>query len=99
MINNPLWFMKLQESEQMTLGGILLYPERLSRVESVLNLKDFRYEKHRLIFSAMLEMDKQNLLIDVVTLFEFLEGRGQLDRVGRASYLTYLCQIAWRCQQ
>ena len=81
----------------MTLGGILLHPERLAQVQTVLKPEDFRYEKHQLIFGAMLNMDKQNILIDVYTFWCFLEQCGQLDSVGRARYLTYLCQIAWRC--
>jgi len=92
-------FMQLEEAEQMTLGGILIHTERLEVVKNVLKPEDFRYEKHSMIYSAMLDMELQNIPLDVVTLFEVLDERGQLDSVGRASYLTYLCEIAWRCKQ
>lgn len=87
-------FMKLEEAEQMTLGFLLLNPERLTRVKAFLKPQDFRYDKHRLIFEAMLEIEQQNIHLDLVTLFEVLDEGGQLDSVGRASYLTYLCEIA-----
>ena len=90
-------FIELQEAEQMTLGGILLHPERLLEVKAVLKLKDFRFDKHRLIYGAMLDMDKRDIAIDVYTLWCVIDDCGQLDKVGRASYLSYLCQIAWRC--
>jgi len=90
-------FMQLEEAEQMTLGGILIHTERLAVVKNVLKPEDFRYEKHSMIYSAMLDMARQNIPLDVVTLFEVLEECGHLDYVGRARYLTYLCQIAWRC--
>jgi len=90
-------FMQIEEAEQMTLGGILLYPERLLQIKSVLKPKDFRYEKHQLIYGALLDMAKQGVPIDAYTLWCFLDKHGQLDSVGRGSYITYLCQIAWRC--
>ena len=90
-------FMQLEEAEQMTLGGILIHTERLAVVKNVLKPEDFRYEKHRMIYRAMLDMARQNILIDVYNLWCFINDCGQLDKVGRASYLSYLCQIAWRC--
>jgi len=87
-------FLKLQEAEQRTLGGILLNPERLLQVKAVLNLKDFRYEKHRLIYGAMLDMEKRDIAIDVYSLWCVIDEKGKLDKVGRASYLSYLCEIA-----
>lgn len=87
-------FIQIKEAEQMTLGGILLHPERLTQVKSVLKPEDFRYEKHRIIFGAMLDMAKQNIPIDVYKLWCFLDESGQLDNVGRGSYLSYLCEIA-----
>ena len=89
-------FDNIMEAEQMTLGGILLHPERLTRVKAVLKPDNFHYEKHRMIYRTMLDMAKQSIPIDVVTLYEALEERGQLDRVGRASYLTYLTEIPRR---
>ena len=97
MINNPLRFMQIEEAEQMTIGFLLLNPKRLAQVKEVLLPKDFRNEKHQIIFGAILDMQNQNIPIDVYTLWCFLEKLGQLDKVGRASYLSYLCEIAWRC--
>ena len=90
-------FMQLEEAEQMTLGGILIHAEKLAVVKNVLKPEDFRYEKHSMIYRAMLDMARQNILIDVYNLWCFINDCGQLDKVGRASYLSYLCQIAWRC--
>ena len=86
-------FQDLLEAEQRILGLILWEPDRITQASNVLTTSSFRYEKHRLIFCAMLDMAKLKIPIDVYTLWCFLEERGQLDSVGRARYLTYLCAI------
>jgi replicative DNA helicase len=78
------------EAEQSVLGGILLEPEALSRVLEVMSGEDLYREAHRKIFSAMLELYQQGLPVDLITLTETLQKRGQLEEVGGVGYLASL---------
>jgi replicative DNA helicase len=78
------------EAEQSVLGGILLEPEALSRVLEVMTGDDFYRESHRKIFSSMLDLYRKGTPVDLITLTEILQNKGQLDDIGGASYLTSL---------
>jgi len=75
------------EAEQSVLGGILLEQEALSRVLEVMSGEDFYREGHRKIFAAMVDLYQKGIPVDLITLSEFLQNRGQLEDVGGASYL------------
>jgi len=78
------------EAEQSVLGSILLEPEALSRVLEVMTGDDFYREAHRKIFSSMLDLYKKGTPVDLITLMEILQNKGQLEDIGGASYLTSL---------
>lgn len=75
------------EAEQSVLGSILLEPEALSRVLEVMTGEDFYREAHRKIFNAMLELYQKGTPVDLITLTEILQNKGQLEDIGGASYL------------
>jgi len=85
----------VEVAEQKTLGMILWNPEKLEQVRTKLSPNDFRYEKHRLIFRAMLDLTKQNLIIDVLSLWKFLKERNELELAGGSSYITYITLVAY----
>ena len=78
------------EAEQSVLGSVLLEPEALSRVLEVMTGDDFYREAHRKIFSSMLDLYRKGTPVDLITLTEILQNKGQLDEIGGASYLTSL---------
>jgi replicative DNA helicase len=78
------------EAEQSVLGGVLLEPEALSRVLEVMSGDDFYREAHRKIFSAMLDLYQKGIPVDLITLTEALQNKGQMEEVGGVSYLTSL---------
>jgi replicative DNA helicase len=78
------------EAEQSVLGGVLLEPEALSRVLEVMTGDDFYREAHRKIFASMLDLYRKGTPVDLITLTEILQNKGQLDDIGGASYLTSL---------
>jgi len=86
----------IMETEQKALGRMLVSPHLIEKVRKRLSPNNFRYEKHQIIFDAMLHMFRENIAIDVYTLYETLEERGQFDKIGRSSYLTYLHMIAYK---
>src|SRR3990167_4690271 len=90
----PHLFSEIELMEQVVLGRILWKPELLARAVEVLKPGDFRYERHKYIFRAMLLLSSQDMPIDEVTLWSFLKEMGELDYVGGSLYITYLPLVA-----
>lgn len=78
------------EAEMCVLGSMLIDPEAVPRALEILRPQYFYYDANRRIFEVMVEAFEKNHPIDLVTLMENLRSKGQLDRVGGASYLTQL---------
>lgn len=70
------------DAERCVLGAILLDPEVLNDVASVLTPDDFFREAHQVVYRAMLAMRDAGVGIDAVTLADELEPRGRLERIG-----------------
>lgn len=82
------------EAEQAVLGAILLESSVINQVLEVLIPEDFYKDAHRKIFNAMIDLDRDNKPIDLLTLFDHLKARGNLlEEVGESSYLTYLTEL------
>lgn len=78
------------ESEQSVIGGIMLEPYRIDDLPCAAD--DFYRHDHKLIFTAMIAMAERNQSIDIVTLAERLEAKGELEQVGGLAYLGALAQ-------
>lgn len=78
------------EAEQSVLGGVLLDSASLNRIVDIISPRDFYKETHRRIYSAMIDLSERNEGIDLISLTDYLKGRGELDGVGGAAYLTSL---------
>ena len=82
------------EAEQAVLGAILIESSAINQVMEILTADDFYKEAHRKIYNAMIDLDRDNKPIDLLTLFDYLKGNGNLlEEVGESSYLTYLTEI------
>lgn len=82
------------EAEQAVLGAILIESSAINQVMEILTAEDFYKEAHRKIYNAMIDLDRDNKPIDLLTLFDYLKGNGNLlEEVGESSYLTYLTEI------
>lgn len=77
------------ESEGYVLSCLLLWPETIAEISSVIGAADFFAERNRLLFAAFKELDRSGKPIDFVTVFSQLQGGGDLDKVG-ADYITGL---------
>ncbi len=82
------------ESEQALLGAILLKPEAIHDIGSMIREDSFYVEKHRLVFSAMRELSELGKPIDLVSLAEHMKKNKTLERVGGRSYLADLVAAA-----
>ncbi len=82
------------EAEQAVLGAILIESTSINQVMEVLTPDDFYKDAHKIIYGAMIELDRENKPIDLLTLFDHLKNNGnQLEDVGASSYLTYLTEL------
>ncbi|HSQ41225.1 MAG TPA: DnaB-like helicase N-terminal domain-containing protein, partial [Fibrobacteraceae bacterium] len=70
------------EAETHLLGGLLQDNEKLTDCLALLRAEDFYWEKHQLIFQAMIKLDRERSPIDVVTLAEALNTEENLQKVG-----------------
>lgn len=78
------------EAEQSVLGSVLLNPNTIIQAMEFLEARDFYKRAHQLIFEAMVDLNEDNEAIDVVTITDKLESKGQLEDIGGPSYLTEL---------
>jgi len=82
------------EAEQAVLGAILIESMVINQVLEILIPEDFYKEAHRKIYIAMIDLDRENKPIDLLTLFDHLKSNGNLlEEVGESSYLTYLTEL------
>lgn len=78
------------EAEASVLGSILLKPEVIKIVETVIEPEDFYSETHRYVYEGMLALEKENVPVDHVTLAHKLRQRGNLERIGGGIALSNL---------
>lgn len=81
------------EAEQSVLGSIFLDPETVVNVLEYLEAIDFYKKSHQLIFDAIVRLYNRNEAMDVVTLANDLENKGQLENVGGLDYLAELAIV------
>lgn len=80
------------EAEQSVLGGLMLDNERWDNVSERVVAEDFFSRPHRLIFSEMQRLLETGQPIDLITLSESLETRGELEMAGGFAYLAELAK-------
>lgn len=76
------------EAEQSVLGGLMLDAANFDGVAEVVSDGDFYKAGHRQVFAVMMALLESEQPIDVITVAEELNRRGELDAVGGLSYLT-----------
>jgi len=81
------------DAENAVLGSILIDGNLINAASALLNPGDFYKTDNKDIYSAMLEMYKNSIPIDILTLFEYLQSNNKAEKVGGSSYLTYLTEI------
>ena len=76
------------ESEQASLGSMLLDKEAVMATIDSLKPEDFYPEKHQIIYRGIIDLSDKNQAVDLVTLSEELKKKKMLEKVGGAAYLT-----------
>ena len=78
------------EAEQSVLGSILIDNEALPKVLEIIEPNDFYRDNHKKIFLAFLELFENNIPLDIITVTELLQKKGELTNIGGATYLASL---------
>lgn len=75
------------DAEQSVLGGMLLSKDAIADVVEVIKGHDFYKPAHETIFQAILDVYAKGEPADPITIAAELTKRGEINKVGGASYL------------
>jgi replicative DNA helicase len=78
------------DSEQLLLGALILEPYRIDDLPCT--PADLWQTNHKTILTTMLELSEKGVQIDLFTLAEALEAKGELKEVGGIQYVGSLAQ-------
>jgi len=78
------------ESERAVLAGAILDPALLPTMSGRLVPDDFYSDRHRILFSTMLDLQEAEVEIDIRTLQASLEQQDRLTAIGGVAYLASL---------
>lgn len=76
------------EAEQSLLGSLLLDPSSWDEIGDVLDPSEFYKPAHQLIFRAIKDLFLKSLPVDLVTITNELQAKGELVAVGGTDYLA-----------
>ena len=80
------------EAEQAVIGGLLLDNRAWEQIADKLVEEDFYRNDHRLLFSAIRQLESRNEPFDAVTLSQCLDNNGHLEQAGGLLYLGRLAK-------
>lgn len=81
------------EAEMALLGSIMLRSDALYEVIDIVRPESFYFDKHALVFEAMLELFGKHQPIDILSLSTRLKEKDLLDRIGGTTFLTELSSM------
>jgi replicative DNA helicase len=79
-----------REAEEAVVGAVLINPEVYYDVAQFLQADDFYIHRHKWIWEAFTSLHEQRIPIDLLTINEELDRKGQLSEIGGPAYLTAL---------
>ncbi|MFF4622522.1 replicative DNA helicase [Nonomuraea jabiensis] len=81
------------EAEQSVLGGMLLSKDAIADVVEILRSDDFYRPAHQMVYDVVTDLYGRGEPADAVTVFDELQKRGEMARVGGAAYLHTLTAV------
>lgn len=78
------------EAEQSILGSLMLDPEAWDQVSDLLDSNDFYKHGHQLLFGAIKELQLRSQPVDLITVNNLLQAKGELQGAGGHEYLADL---------
>lgn len=82
------------EIEEAVLGSLLIDPSKVSDVAAVLRPDHFYREKNGWVYKAILDLDKSDSPVDLLTVTGKLDMDGKLAQVGGSAYVVDLIETA-----
>ncbi|MBI1855348.1 MAG: replicative DNA helicase [Chloroflexi bacterium] len=79
-----------REAEEAVVGAVLINPEVYYDVAQFLQADDFYIHRHQWIWQAFTSLHEQRIPVDLLTITEELDRKGQLNEIGGPAYLTSL---------
>ncbi len=80
------------EAEKSVLGGLMLESSAFDIVSELIGVEDFYRSHHRIIFQAILDLQKKSEEVDLLTVSHILNSRNELEKIGGAAYLAELAE-------
>ena len=78
------------ELEEAVLGALMIEKDAYSLVSEILRPESFYEHKHQLIYAAIIDLAINQKPVDILTVKEQLNKRGELEEVGGPFYLAQL---------
>ncbi|HZJ21835.1 MAG TPA: replicative DNA helicase [Anaerolineales bacterium] len=79
-----------REAEEAVVGAVFINPEVYYDVAQFLSADDFYIHRHRWVWDAFTSLHEQRIPVDLLTVSDELDRRGQLSEIGGPAYLTAL---------
>jgi replicative DNA helicase len=79
-----------REAEEAVVGAVFINPEVYYDIAQFLTADDFYIHRHKWIWESFTSLHEQRVPIDLLTVSDELERRGQLTEIGGPAYLTSL---------
>ncbi len=83
-----------ERAERALLGALLIDPEAISTIASIVGAGDFYRSRHGRIFESILALYERRQASDYISIAAELESSGQLELIGGTAYLTALINAA-----
>ncbi len=81
------------EAEQAVLGGVMLAESGYEEIADRVSEADFYREDHRLVFRAITDLNMNSKPVDAITVTEWFESNGLIDRVDGGAYVVQLSNV------
>lgn len=76
------------EAEQSILGSLMLDREALDLIGDQLDANDFYKPSHQKVFSTIQELQRKNSPVDLITVSNALQAKGEIEMAGGSEYLV-----------
>ena len=80
-------------AEAAVLSAMMI--DSLTVLKSIEDIKEnyFYSNRHRVIFNAMVDLFSKQMEVDVITLLDYLESGGQIDKAGGKDYILQIADV------
>lgn len=78
------------DAERSLLGSVLISQDAFFKIVDIVRPEDFYDHSHKLIFAAIIKLTEEQKPVDLVSLTNMLQERGELETVGGNTYIAEL---------